>query len=92
MWVLEIHVRDTPVSDPHTFQVLGSLLSFMHFRSLIGRHDLCLKLNIYFRMMSDELSNWKTALYTRFRQAQSALQKLMDERAQLLQYLVHTKR
>lgn len=44
------------------------------------------------RMMSDELSNWKTALYTRFRQAQSALQKLMDERAQLLQYLVHTKR
>lgn len=44
------------------------------------------------RMMSDELSTWKVALYTRFRQAQNALQRLLDERAQLLQYLVHTKR
>ncbi|KAK2573724.1 Golgin-45 [Acropora cervicornis] len=44
------------------------------------------------RMMSDELSSWKTALYTRFRQAQTALQKLLDERAHLLQFLVCTKR
>lgn len=44
------------------------------------------------RMMSDELSSWKTALYTRFRQAQTALQKLLDERAHLLQFLVRTKR
>ncbi|XP_029186696.2 golgin-45-like isoform X2 [Acropora millepora] len=44
------------------------------------------------KMMSDELSSWKTALYTRFRQAQTALQKLLDERAHLLQFLVRTKR
>lgn len=44
------------------------------------------------RMMSDELSSWKVALYARFRQAQSALQRLLDERAQLQQFLVHTKK
>ncbi|XP_078379538.1 uncharacterized protein LOC144662572 [Oculina patagonica] len=44
------------------------------------------------RMMSDELSSWKVTLYTRFRQAQSALQRLLDERTQLQQYLTHTKR
>ena len=44
------------------------------------------------RMMSDELSSWKVALYARYRQAQSALQRLLDERAQLQQYLINTKR
>ena len=44
------------------------------------------------RMMSDELSSWKVALYARYRQAQSALQRLLDERAQLQQYLIDTKR
>lgn len=44
------------------------------------------------RMMSDELSSWKATLYTRFRQAQSALQRLLEERGQLQQYLTHTKR
>ena len=44
------------------------------------------------RMMSDELSSWKLALYARYRQAQSALQRLLDERAQLQQYLINTKR
>ena len=43
-------------------------------------------------MMSDELSSWKVALYARYRQAQSALQRLLDERAQLQQYLIDTKR
>ena len=43
-------------------------------------------------MMSDELSSWKVALYARYRQAQSALQRLLDERAQLQQYLINTKR
>ena len=43
-------------------------------------------------MMSDELSSWKATLFTRFRQAQSALQRLLDERSQLQQYLTHTKR
>ncbi|PFX13842.1 Golgin-45 [Stylophora pistillata] len=42
--------------------------------------------------MSDELSSWKATLYTRFRQAQSALQWLLEERGQLQQYLTHTKR
>ena len=44
------------------------------------------------RMMSDELSSWKVALYARYRQAQSALQRLLDERAQLQKYLIDTKR
>ena len=44
------------------------------------------------RMMSDELSSWKVALYARYRQAQSALQRLLDERGQLQQYLIDTKR
>ena len=44
------------------------------------------------RMMSDELSSWKVALYARYRQAQSALQRLLDERAQLQQHLIDTKR
>ena len=42
--------------------------------------------------MSDELSSWKVTLYTRFKQAQSALQRLLDERTQLQQYLTQTKR
>ena len=46
----------------------------------------------HFRMMSDELSSWKVTLYTRFKQAQSALQRLLDERTQLQQYLTQTKR
>ena len=44
------------------------------------------------RMMSDELSSWKVTLYTKFRQAQSAIQRLLDERSQLQQYLTQTKR
>ncbi|EDO43543.1 predicted protein [Nematostella vectensis] len=44
------------------------------------------------RMMSDQLTCWKTTLYTRYRQALAALQRMLDERDELKHYLVHTTR
>ncbi|KAK3745105.1 hypothetical protein QZH41_015083 [Actinostola sp. cb2023] len=44
------------------------------------------------RMMSDELCSWKTTLYTKFKQTQSALQRILNEREELKKYLLKTKR
>ena len=43
-------------------------------------------------MMTDELAGWKATLYIKYRESQTALQKLLEEHRDIHLYLQHTNR